>query len=526
MDDKRDLELALEFDNHKARVAAIKRQAHHWRLVDADGQSLNRMRSALLSEMSELEDSLETANQHFVQYVEAGRPLEATKTVEQLDQLAKRWEVMNAHLQDVNNAVLERQLHLRMVRLLGSEQRVWFWDLTIFISILLVVGLVIFEMLFNPPPNVITTIIYIDTTFAVIFLADFFLRLYLSENNRWYIRNYWIDFVSSLPFVGPARFGRLLRLARLMRLLRLRKAVAFLRRTFRSLDKLIETFQLNLLKRAIYIAAILLIFGAISINRLEGTTGPGINNFGNSLWWSFTTVVTGGFADLYNPGTGWGRLITVSLILLGLVVTGIFTASLTSVLIGDDSSRIEQNQHLLEQNISFVNQKLDQLSDKSNSGLIALETVAQTVSNQRSLSQLMESIANSLIKDFEARQASIHLLDRQQGELVRLINVGPEEMSPPERIPLDSGFLGQLARELDVPDVADRDLEPEVELYAPAAAMRMACPMVAQRRLIGFLHVVLPGETGRLYLYNRAPMTLAHHAAMAIVLLQNGSHSK
>jgi hypothetical protein len=43
----------------------------------------------------------------------------------------------------------------------------------------------------------------------------------------------------------------------------------------------------------------------------------------------------------------------------------------------------------------------------------------------------------------------------------------------------------------------------------------MVCPLVAGRQVLGALQVVLPENLGRYYLYNRAPMTLAHHAAMA-----------
>jgi len=90
----------------------------------------------------------------------------------------------------------------------------------------------------------------------------------------------------------------------------------------------------------------------------------------------------GGFADLYNPSTLPGRLVTVGLVLLGLTVTGIFTASLTSVLVEDESSRIEQAQHDLEAELGVINQKLDLLSGETNEGLIALETVSQALSNQ------------------------------------------------------------------------------------------------------------------------------------------------
>jgi len=52
----------------------------------------------------------------------------------------------------------------------------------------------------------------------------------------------------------------------------------------------------------------------------------------------------------------------------------------------------------------------------------------------------------------------------------------------------------------------------------------MICPLVAGRKLLGLLHVVLPEDLGRFYLYNRVPMTLAHHAAMAFYAADLGNN--
>jgi hypothetical protein len=40
-------------------------------------------------------------------------------------------------------------------------------------------------------------------------------------------------------------------------------------------------------------------------------------------------------------------------------------------------------------------------------------------------------------------------------------------------------------------------------------------PLVAGGGVLGALHVVLPDDLARYYLYNRVPMTMAHHAAVA-----------
>ena len=45
-----------------------------------------------------------------------------------------------------------------------------------------------------------------------------------------------------------------------------------------------------------------MILGAIIIQIGEGENSSSVGSFAESMWWSFTTVVTGGFADIYNPG--------------------------------------------------------------------------------------------------------------------------------------------------------------------------------------------------------------------------------
>jgi hypothetical protein len=284
---------------------------------------------------------------------------------------------------------------------------------------------------------------------------------------------------------------------------------------FRGLDKLVKTFEINLLKRSVLIALALLVFGALAISAVEGSQEQSIQDLGESLWWSFSTVVTGGFADLYNPSTPTGRVVTVGMILLGLIVTSIFTASLTSVLVEDESTRLEQNQHRFEERLTTVNHKLDLLTGETNQALVALEAVAQAVSNQSSPQALAELLTQSLTTDFHSLQASIHLLSDTGEELVRLAHAGLNDLTPPEQILLGEGFVGNVAAELNSQDMTKVDLEPQMQICMDVQGMAMLCPMAAGRRFLGLLHVVLPSNLASDYLYTRVPMTLAHQAAMA-----------
>jgi hypothetical protein len=69
---------------------------------------------------------------------------------------------------------------------------------------------------------------------------------------------------------------------------------------------------------------------------------------------------------------------------------------------------------------------------------------------------------------------------------------------------------------LQEPNLAGFDIEPETEICISVKGIALACPLVASRQVLGALHIVLPDNLARYYIYNRVPMTLAHHAAVAL----------
>ena len=500
-------------------VEEIQRRAQRWRLMDCSEPALERMLAAVDGQMADVEERLAKTDERFLQYVQVGNPSAADQSLESINRLHAEWERLRKRYKEIDNALQEHRLRSRLIHFLGSEMRLNLVDGFVFVSILVVVLLTLVEMLVpNLSPTVIEAITIVDTILCFFLLGDFFLRLALSKDRGWYFRSYWIDLVSSIPFYIVLRFGRLVKIARfvrLLRLVRLTRAVRLLLFIFRGLDKLVKTFEINLLKRSVLIALALLVFGALAISALEGRQEQPIGDLGESLWWSFSTVVTGGFADLYNPTTATGRVVTVGMILLGLVVTGIFTASLTSVLVEDESSKLEQNQHRFEERLQTVDHKLDLLSGETNEALVALESVAQAVSNQPSPEALAHMLAQSLTTTFNSLQASVHLLNDGGEELRRLAHAGLDAIAPPERVRLGEGFLGQVAAGLSGQDMTVIDLEPQMEICMEVQGMAMVCPMAAGRQLLGLVHLVLPNNLANDYLYTRVPMTLAHHVAMA-----------
>jgi len=71
-------------------------------------------------------------------------------------------------------------------------------------------------------------------------------------------------------------------------------------------------------------------------------------------------VVTGGFGDIYNPATGSGRALTVLLIITGMILAGVFTATLTTLMTGEENEEF----NIMQQNLEERMKKMERLQDK------------------------------------------------------------------------------------------------------------------------------------------------------------------
>ena len=126
-----------------------------------------------------------------------------------------------------------------------------------------------------------------------------------------------------------------------------------------------------------------------------------------------------------------------------------------------------------------------------------------------------------MLTHFECIQASVHLLQPGGDTLERRFSAGNEEAQPPLTLAVGKTFMGRVVADLlKEPDPSAIDLEPIVAPHTRVNGLAMVCPLVASHKLVGVLHTVLPDEIARYYLYNRAPMTLAHHAAICLIAAQ------
>ena len=207
---------------------------------------------------------------------------------------------------------LPRDLRRMIARLTleGFEKRTE-WPLAIVAVIFLAAYSV--QVLVQPHGRLSVAIdVVIVITYAA-FVVDYLARLSLATNRpRWFVRHLVDLAVIALPLLRPLRLLRLLVL-----LAALQRAIGGAIRG----------------RVAIYTAsgAVLLIYAAsLAILETEREQpGAKIKNFGDTVWWSITTVTTVGYGDLV-PATGKGRVIAILLMMGGISLVGVVTATLAS----------------------------------------------------------------------------------------------------------------------------------------------------------------------------------------------------
>ncbi len=354
-----------------ASVREIVRRVEKIRLRALSAEMLRGMEAEVAAEQETLRQRAIALEAESRAHLLAGHgsPLEGLRRA--IRGVGRQFEELEDDRVKIANAYQERVLEDGLVQRLGSLGRVRLLEGVVLALISLVLGLLMADFTLELQPETKRLFFWIDTACCVVFLAEFSLRHRCAESKRWFWKHHFIDFITSIPipdaqvlrFGRVARVARIARVARFVRLLRVLRVVFFF---WRGMDKLGDVLDVKMMKKSLLLGLIILIAGAAMIQWAEAEKNPeAMEGFTDSLWWSFTTVVTGGFGDIHNPETATGQVVTVLLVIAGMVVVGIFTATLTSVLVGDDSEQLALMQSQLVRKLDDLEAHIDALAAAS-----------------------------------------------------------------------------------------------------------------------------------------------------------------
>lgn len=157
----------------------------------------------------------------------------------------------------------------------------------------------------------------VSWTVWVAFVADFSIRMMLTEHRWRYARAHWYDVaLIALPLLRPLRLLRLFAFARILN-----------RTAASSLVGRVGVYVVGAALMAVGLGAVAV------LDAEQHDQAANITTIGEALWWACTTVTTVGYGD-YFPVTTEGRLVAVALMIVGISLVGGVTATVAAVLIG------------------------------------------------------------------------------------------------------------------------------------------------------------------------------------------------
>lgn len=194
------------------------------------------------------------------------------------------------------------------------------------------------------------------------FVVDYAGQLILApDRGRWFVRNLHELAILALPALRPLRLLRLVTFLRVVH----NKAGAALRG--------------RLLLYVVGSAGMIVYCAALAVEDVEqNEPGSNIRSFGDAIWWALETITTVGYGDHY-PITIVGRFVAAGLMIAGIAVLGVVTASIAAWLVESVSQRtVAEVEAEMEAEVGEVEAEVEEIEETLESKVEALtEQVAR-----------------------------------------------------------------------------------------------------------------------------------------------------
>lgn len=211
-----------------------------------------------------------------------------------------------------------------------EQVKITLWQYVVLVFSGYVLAALLVESFFPVPEEVSKLLSLMDFAVCGLFLVDFVVQVRVAKSKVRYLLTWgWLDLLSSLPNVQMLRIGRLARMIRIVRLLR----------GFRSLRVIMAHLFRNRARGTLVTVAlmtfVLIVFSSVAVLSVEKAPASNIRTAGDALWWSLATITTVGYGDVY-PVTTLGRLVGAVVMISGIALFGVFTATVASVFVRKD----------------------------------------------------------------------------------------------------------------------------------------------------------------------------------------------
>lgn len=180
------------------------------------------------------------------------------------------------------------------------------------------------------------------------FVADYVANLVLVERGRrrrWFSTHIFDLAIVVLPMLRP------------LRILRLVTLLAVLQRTAgHAIRGRISVYAAGAASLLVFVAALAV------LDAERDAPGSTITTFGDAIWWAFVTITTVGYGDV-SPVSAAGRAIAVGLMIGGIALLGVVTATLASWIVERVDQHDEERDAAQVRHIRTLEAKLDRMQE-------------------------------------------------------------------------------------------------------------------------------------------------------------------
>ena len=192
-------------------------------------------------------------------------------------------------------------------------------------------------------PTVAHTFAAVDYFVWAMFAVEYLVKLYLSPSRAAFARHHLVDLaVVVVPLLRP------LRALRLLRFFDLARVGVVVTNALRRAKQILTHRKLHYVLLAVLV--LVFVMAAVEVGFEQHAHGSNIHNYGDALWWAVVTVTTVGYGDKY-PVSAGGRGVAVVLMLVGIGLIGVLTATVASFFVEEKTDR---DKHDLNQRLERI----------------------------------------------------------------------------------------------------------------------------------------------------------------------------
>lgn len=207
-----------------------------------------------------------------------------------------------------------------------------------------------------------------DWLIWLLFMSELFVMLWLVDDRIKYLKQNWM---SPLIVLGglPVIWGVDTFYAGIIRTLRLALTIGIFLRVSKDTRDLLSRHNLGI---TLFICFIILVISGLLISGID----PAFETPLDGLWWAWVTVTTVGYGDLV-PATTEGRIFGSLLILMGLAMFSMLTASFSVFFIEQDERELTQKEERNIERIEGLERKLEKIENQLDQTLEALNKLTE-----------------------------------------------------------------------------------------------------------------------------------------------------